>query len=177
MPGKFLREDTASQKHHRRMNTALTISRWLVFLLTAVLILVNLFTHVLQVVRYTGDGMEPGLHSGQTLVLQKTANVTEGDIIAFYYNNQVLVRRVICTGGRQIDIEEDGTVLVNSAVLEEPYLTEKSMGQCTISLPFHVQTDEVFVMGDNRAVAMDSRLEEIGPIPVERIIGKVIFKI
>lgn len=180
MSGKYLSRDAVLQtqkQQRRRANTALIISRWLVGLLTAALILVNLFTHVLQIVRYNGDGMEPNLSSGQTLVLLKTTNVSEGDIIAFYYNNQVLVRRVICLGGKQLDIETDGTVKINSAALEEPYLTEKSIGQCTISLPLHVRADTVFVMGDNRAAAMDSRLAEIGTIPEERIIGKVLFKI
>lgn len=180
MAGKYLSKDAAVQSNNqknRRMNIALMISRWLVALLAVALILVNLFTHVLQIVRYNGDGMEPNLHSGQTLVLLQTTRVSEGDIIAFYYNNQVLVRRVICCGGSQIDIREDGTVMVDSVEVEEPYLTDKSIGQCTISLPVHVQADAVFVMGDNRAAAMDSRLAEIGTISTERIIGKVIFRI
>ncbi len=146
-------------------------------LLIAGIILLNLFTHVFQIVRYNGTGMEPNLHNKQTLVIHKTQKVESGDIIAFYYNNQVLVRRVICTGGSQIMIFEDGSVQIDTSMLEEPYLDQPSMGQCNITLPYYVQNGHVFVMGDNRAVAMDSRLSEIGTVPVERIIGKVIFAI
>ena len=142
-------------------------------LLIAAILLLNLFTHVLQIVHYNGDSMEPTLHSGQILILQCTQDVAEGDVIAFYFNNQVLVRRVIAVSGSRITIEENGTVLRNGQALEEPYLAESSIGQCNISFPFHVPNGYVFVMGDNRAIAMDSRLEEIGPIYVGRIIGKV----
>ena len=121
--------------------------------------------------------MEPNLHSGQILMLYRTQEVASGDVIAFYYNNQILVRRVICTGGQQISINQEGQVSVNSQPLEEPYLETLSLGQCNISFPKMVQKDYVFVMGDNRALSMDSRLEEIGPVSVERIIGRVIFEI
>ena len=138
-------------------------------------ILLNLFTHVFAVVRYYGDGMEPTLSGGQTLVLLRTDEVDEGDVIAFYYNNKILVRRVICEGGKQISISGDGTVYVDGEVLAEPYLTAPSLGQCNLSFPHYVTPGEYFVMGDNRAVAMDSRLSELGTVPEERILGKLLF--
>jgi len=144
-------------------------------LVVVAVILVNVFTHVLLVVRYNGDGMEPALRSGQTLILRKTQSVEEGDIIAFYYNNQILIRRMICSGEKQIQIQQDGTVYINNQEIEEPYLTAKSLGQCNIVFPYYVKPGCVFVMGDNRTEAMDSRLTEIGTIPTERIIGKVLW--
>lgn len=180
MPGKFLSKEARQQMRERRrkrqMATA-AVTHWTIGLVVAAVILLNLFTHVLQIVRYNGNAMEPNLHSGQTLVILRTQEVKEGDIIAFYYNNQVLVRRVICTGGKQVSIANDGSVSINSRQLEEPYLTEKSIGLCTITFPHHVQSGYVFVMGDSRTIAMDSRLEEIGSIPEERIIGKVLLAI
>lgn len=143
-------------------------------LLVAVLLLVNLFTNVFMVVRYYGDGMDPSLSDRQLLVLLKTDKVQSGDIIAFYYNNKVLVRRVICEGGHSISMEEDGTVSVDGAVLSEPYVQTPSIGQHNISFPYHVPYGHCFVMGDNRAIAMDSRLSEIGPVPNDRILGKVL---
>ena len=180
MSGRFLDSETKQKIRRNRMRRKLavsTITQWTVGLLIVAVILLNLFTHVLQVVRYNGRGMEPNLHSGQTLLLRKTQEVEAGDMIAFYYNNQILVRRVICTGGQQISIDQEGMVSVNSMPLEESYLEEHSLGQCNLSFPYVVRKDYVFVMGDNRAVAMDSRLEEIGPVSMERIIGKVIFAI
>lgn len=152
-----------------------SLFNWIILLLIGAILLVNLFTHVLLVVRYNGSAMEPSLHSGQTLVVHRTRQVREGDIIVFYFNNQTLIRRVICTGGNQIEVEKDGSVLVNMQKLEETYVEQPSLGQCNLSFPFYVRTGSVFVMGDNRAISMDSRLEEIGPIPLDRVIGKVLF--
>lgn len=178
MSGKYLSEESKKQLNRQRRNRRMALSaamRWIIGLVAAAVILLNLFTHVVQPVRYSGSGMEPSLHGGQMLLIRKTQNVEEGDIIAFYYNNQVLVRRVICQGGKQLSIESDGTVRINSEVLEEPYVESPSIGQCNLEFPYYVQTGYVFVMGDNRAVAMDSRLAEIGCVPVDRIIGKVLF--
>lgn len=180
MAGKFLSKETQRQikKRRRFQKTAISVIRaWIIFLVVTTIILLNLFTHVFQVVRYSGNGMEPNLSSGQILLLRKTQDVEEGDIIAFYYNNQVLVRRAICRSGRQISINEDGTVLINNQPIEEDYLTEKSIGQCNIEFPYHVQDNGFFVMGDNRVIAMDSRLKEIGVVSTDRIIGKVILAI
>lgn len=151
--------------------------RVLIAVIALIALLANVFTYALSVVQYYGDGMEPELHNGEILIIAKTHNVEEGDVIAFYYNNKVLVRRVICTGGRQISIAQDGSVSVNGEPLEEPYVENKSMGQCDLSFPFTVPMNNVFVMGDNRTIAMDSRLEAIGTISTDRIIGKVIFAI
>ena len=180
MPGKFLSEETKQkmQTHRRFRKTAVSMIReWIIFLVVTTIILLNLFTHVFQIVRYSGNGMEPNLRNGQVLLLRKTQDVEEGDIIAFYYNNQVLVRRAICRSGKQITIREDGTLLINNNPIEEDYLTEKSIGQCNIEFPYHVQDNGFFVMGDNRVIAMDSRLKEIGVVPRDRIIGKVLFAI
>lgn len=178
--GRFLDGEEKQKIRRSRMRRKLaasTVTQALTGLIIAAVILLNLFTHVLQVVRYNGRGMEPSLRSGQTLMLHRTQEVEAGDIIAFYYNNQILVRRVICTGGQQISISQEGQVSVNSQLLEEPYLKERSLGQCNLSFPYMIQKDHVFVMGDNRAMAMDSRLQEIGPVSIERIIGKVLFAI
>lgn len=144
-------------------------------LLVVLLLLLNVLTRVISVVRYYGDGMAPTLESGQLLVIDRLGDVSEGDVIAFYYNNRVLVRRVIGTGGKTLSISENGTVSLNGETLEEPYVAERSRGQCDISFPYSIPYDHVFVMGDARSVSMDSRLRAIGTIPTENIIGKVIL--
>ena len=151
-----------------------TVLRLAAVLLVVVLLLANLFTHVFMVVRYYGDGMEPSLSDRQLLVLLKTDKVESGDIIAFYYNNKVLVRRVICEGGHSIALEGNGTVSIDGTVLDEPYVSSPSAGQYNITFPHHVPYGHYFVMGDNRAIAMDSRLSEIGTVPADRILGKVL---
>lgn len=168
-PGK-----RARAPRHPYLNTVMLL---VAALLLVAVILVNLLTHVLPVVRYNGSGMEPNLHTGQLLVLLKTQKVEQGDVIAFYYNNKILVRRVISTGAQQLSIAEDGTVSLNGTVLEEPYVDDLSMGQCNLTFPYYVPPDHVFVMGDKRDTAMDSRLEEIGPISTDRILGKILLTI
>ena len=75
---------------------------------------------------------------GEILVSTKTSDFEDGDIVAFYYNNKILVKRVICGAGDWFNITEDGTVSVNDQVLDEPYITEKSLGTCDIELPYQV---------------------------------------
>lgn len=147
----------------------------LVAIVVAAAIFLNLFTHVLPMVRYYGDGMEPSLSGGQTLLLLKTGRVSQGDIVAFYYNNSIIVRRVIATEGSQVIVEEDGTVLVNGTPLDEPYVAERSIGQSNQTYPVYVPSGQLFVMGDNRPIAMDSRLSEIGLISTDRVLGKLLL--
>ena len=168
----------AGKKEKKKGNKKQVLShlwKWIVVAVVLAVLLLNIFTHIFQIVNYNGTGMEPELQGGQTLVIRKTQKVEEGDVIAFYYNNQILVRRVICEGGKEIEISEQGQVSIGGKPLSEPYVKEFTRGQCDISFPYHVKNGTVFVMGDNRLEAMDSRLSDIGTIPVERIIGKVIF--
>lgn len=144
-------------------------------ILLVAVILLNLFTHVFAVVRFYGDGMEPTLKNHQLLVVLRTEAADPGDIVAFYYNNKALVRRVIAEDGQQVTVNEDGSVLVNHVLREEPYVEKLSVGQCNLTFPYTVPLEQYFVMGDNRETAMDSRLKEIGTVTKERLIGKVII--
>lgn len=168
----------------KRMQAAPSYGKTMVLIaggaLALILVLINLFSFTFSVVQYYGDGMEPTLQNRQILLIRKTdgsAKIEEGDIVAFYYNNNVLVRRVICTGGSILSIDDTGAVTVDGTLLEESYLSSASVGQCNISFPYNVPVGQYFVMGDNRAIAMDSRLSEIGTISGERILGKVILAI
>lgn len=152
-----------------------TMVKTLVIIVIAASLLLNLFTYVTPVVRYFGDSMTPNLKDGQILVVNKMADIKNGDIIAFYYNNSVLVRRVIATENQQVSIDVFGTVTVNGEVLDETYVDSQTLGQCNLDFPYTVPPNCYFVLGDNRAVAMDSRLEEIGPVAEDRLIGKVMF--
>ena len=168
------RKNAKAIQHSSYKKNVLKVVMVLVVTLT---VLLNIFTHVFAVVQYFGNGMEPSLKNGQTLVMRRTEKVKEGDIVAFYYNNQLLVRRVICEGGKQISIGKDGSVEINNALLEESYVEDPSIGQCNITFPHTVAPNSYFVMGDNREIAMDSRLKEIGSISEDRILGKLLFAI
>lgn len=145
--------------------------------LVAVSLLLNLFTFIMPVVKYYGNSMSPTLDDGQILVVNKMAAVEAGDVIAFYYNNKVIVRRVVATGNQQVSIDVFGTVSVNGKALDEPYVSNKTLGQCNLDFPYSVPAKAYFVLGDNRDVAMDSRLSEIGVVTEDRLIGKVVFSL
>ncbi len=119
--------------------------------------------------------MEPSLSDNQYILIYKTSKVDNGDVIAFYYNNKVLVRRVAATAGEQVYIDVFGNVSVNGAEIDEPYVSNKTLGQCDVDFPYNVPANSVFVLGDNRETSMDSRLKDIGTVSNDRIIGKVIL--
>ncbi len=150
-----------------------TVSSLLVVAAIAVLISM-LF---LPVLRVTGSSMTPTMQNDELIICSKRSNFKSGDIVAFYYNNKILLKRVIATAGDVINITEDGTVFVNGQALDEPYVNEKAFGECDIELPYQVPDNRIFVMGDHRSVSVDSRSTAVGCIADENVIGKVIFRI
>ncbi|WP_301007304.1 signal peptidase I [Faecalibaculum rodentium] len=131
----------------------------------------------LPVLRIYGNSMTPTLSEGNIVATVKTTEFQPGDVIAFYYNNKLLVKRVIAGPGDWVDIADDGTVYVNGKELEEPYLEEKARGETNIDYPYQVPEDRWFVMGDHRSVSLDSRTMAIGPIAEEQIVGKLIWRL
>lgn len=154
-----------------------TTVKIVVIVIVAVSLLLNLFTFVMPVVKYYGTSMSPTLEDEQILIVSKLSEIENGDIVAFYYNNKVLVRRVIASGSEQLTIDLFGTVSVNGQELSEPYAENKTLGQSNLSFPYSVPSNSYFVMGDNREAAMDSRLSEIGTVTKDRLIGKVVFSV
>ena len=150
-----------------------TISSLIV--VAAVAVLVSML--FLPVLRVTGPSMAPTMLNDELIICNKRSNFETGDIVAFYFNNKILLKRVIGISGDIIDISEDGTVYVNGEALNEPYVSEKALGECDIELPYQVPENRIFVMGDHRAVSVDSRSTSIGCIADEYVIGKVIMRV
>ena len=146
-------------------------------LITVAAVSILVATLWLPVLQIYGSSMTPTLQDGEIIFSVKTSEFEPGEIVAFYYNNKILVKRVICGPGDWIDIDEDGTVYVNEVRLEEPYLTDKTLGDCNIDLPFQVPDGKVFVMGDHRSTSVDSRNTAVGCVAQEQIVGKIIFRI
>ncbi len=134
-------------------------------------------TLVLPVLRVTGTSMTPTLLNDDLVVCRKIGDFKTGDVIAFYYNNKILLKRVIAVAGDIVDITEDGVVYVNGEKLDEPYVNELALGECDISLPYQVPDERIFVMGDHRATSVDSRSSVVGCIAEESVVGKVILRI
>lgn len=163
---------TAYQKRFRRMVRS-TVSTLIVVAAAAVLIS-NL---VLPILRIYGTSMMPALTDGDIVAAVRSGSYERGDVIAFYYNNKILVKRVVGLPGEWVDIDADGNVSINGEPLDEPYLEEKAPGECDIELPYQVSDGRYFVMGDHRSVSSDSRSSEVGCVPEEQIIGKLIFRL
>lgn len=131
----------------------------------------------LPVLRVTGTSMTPTLQNDELVVCRKRGSFEKGDVIAFYYNNKILLKRVIAVAGDIVDIKEDGTVLVNGKEIDEPYVDEKALGECDITLPYQVPDERVFVMGDHRSTSVDSRTKRIGCVAEESVVGRVVLRI
>lgn len=146
----------------------------LIVVATFAVLIVVLF---LPILRIYGKSMHGTLDSGDIVLSVKSSDFDTGDVVAFYYNNNILVKRVIAEAGDWVDMDDDGTVYVNEVKLVEPYITEKAYGETDITFPYQVPENRIFVMGDNREVSIDSRNTSIGTVSDEQIVGRLIFKI
>lgn len=162
-------------KYQSRFRIALKNTVFSLITVAAIAILVA--TLWLPILEIYGTSMNPTLNDGQIIVTMKTSHFEYGDIIAFYYNNQVLVKRVIAKEGQWIDIDENGNVYVDKIPLEEPFVSDKALGNTDIELPYQVPDGKIFVMGDHRSTSIDSRNSAVGCVSQEQIVGKIILRI
>lgn len=168
-----LEQELKRENYRRRYNRVLRSTIYTLVTVAAVAVLVA--TLFLPVLRIYGTSMTPTMTDGDIVVSVKQGSFERGDIIAFWFNNKILVKRVIALPGEWADIDEDGNVSVNGEPLDEPYLTEKDLGECDIELPYQVPDGRIFVMGDHRSTSSDSRNSAVGCVAEEQIVGKLVF--
>ncbi|WP_125141773.1 signal peptidase I [Clostridium transplantifaecale] len=145
-------------------------------LVTVAAIAVLVATMFMPVLQVCGSSMEPTLENGELVLSLKNGKFRRGEVVAFYYNNKILLKRVIGVPGDQIVVKDDGTVLVNGTALDEPYVTDKGLGECDLEFPYQVPDNRIFVMGDHRQTSIDSRSSTIGCVSEELIVGKVVLR-
>lgn len=150
-----------------------TVSVLVVVAAVAVLV-ATLFLPILQI---SGDSMSPTLEHDEIVVLLKTKEFDCGDLIGFYYQGKILLKRVIALPEDEVAIDTEGNVYVNGELLEEPYVTDKALGDCDLEFPYNVPGTGYFVLGDQRSNSVDSRNSVIGSISREDIIGKVFVRV
>ncbi len=166
-----LKRTRYTRRYHSTLRT--TIFSLLIVAAMAVVIAVLL----LPVLQIGGNSMETTLSDGNMVISLNDGKYRVGDVIAFYHNNLILIKRVIAVSGDWVDISEEGAVSVNGAPLEEPYVAEKALGECNITLPYQVPQGKCFVMGDHRATSIDSRNTAVGCISDDVVIGKLVLRI
>ena len=170
-----LEDELKRVKYKSRYRTVLRSTVYTLITVAAIAVLVaTLWLPVLQIY---GSSMTPTLRDGEIVLSVKTSDLKPGDIVAFYYNNKILIKRVICGPADWVDIDETGTVSVNNQVLEEPYLEDKALGETDITLPYQVPDGRVFVMGDHRSTSVDSRNTAVGCVAQEQIVGRIVFRV
>ncbi|MCR5162270.1 MAG: signal peptidase I [Lachnospiraceae bacterium] len=172
---KQLQEELERVRYRKSYASVLRSTIYTLITVAAIAVLVAVL--FLPVLRIYGTSMSPSLNEGDIVVSLKGNDFKTGDVVAFYYNNKILVKRVMAMAGDWINIDENGVVYVNNEEIDEPYITEKALGECNIKLPYQVPESRIFVMGDNRATSVDSRNTSVGCVAEEQIVGKIRFRV
>ena len=170
-----LKEELDRERYKARYNRVLRSTVYSLIVVAAVAVLVA--TIWLPVLQIYGSSMTPTVDEGDIVVSVKGTDFEPGDLVAFYLGNKILVKRCIAGPGSWVNIDKDGNVYVDGSMLDEPYLTEKSMGDCNIVFPYQVPDNRYFCLGDHRATSVDSRNSTVGCVSEEQIVGRIVFRV
>lgn len=172
---KQLKDELARVRYRSRYHRVLRSTVYTLVVVAAIAILVaTLWLPVLQIY---GSSMTPTLEEGDVVVSLKGSALEQGDLVAFYLGNKILVKRCIALPGQWVDLDESGNVYVDGVLLAEPYVTDPSFGDANIEFPYQVPDNRYFCMGDHRSTSVDSRHTEVGCVSEEQIAGKIVFRI
>ncbi len=170
-----LEAELERERYRKRYANVLRSTAFSLVVVAAIAVLIAVL--LLPVLQISGTSMTDSLQDEDIVVALNSSGYETGDIIAFYYNNNILVKRVIAAAGDWVDIDKDGNVYVNDELLDEPYVTDKALGDCNITLPYQVPDGRCFVMGDHRATSIDSRNTAVGCVSNDMVIGKILIRV
>ena len=172
---QLLEQELEREKYKNRFLK--TLRNTVFTLVTVAAVAVLIATIWMPVLQIYGNSMTPMLNDGEIVMSLKTSKISKGEVIAFYYNNKILIKRVIGNSGDWIRVTDNGDVYVNDVLLDEPYVSDKALGDSNIEYPYQVPEGKVFVMGDHRSVSVDSRNMSVGCVSQEQIVGRLLFKL
>ncbi len=170
-----LNEELKRLKQQQRFHSVFRSTIFTLVVVASIAVLIA--TLWMPVLRIYGVSMNPSLEDGNVVISVKESKFDPGEVVAFYYNNKILVKRAVARAGDWVDIDDSGNVYVNNVLLNEPYIKEKALGDCNIELPYQVPEGRIFVIGDNREVSIDSRNTAVGCVAEEQIVGKLIYRV
>ena len=165
------------RRERYKRSFAFTLRNTIYMLITVAAVAVLVAVLLMPVLQIYGTSMAPTLNEGEIVLSVKSGEFKTGDIMACYYNKNILVKRVIAQPGDWVDITEDGTVYVNNVMLDEPYLIDKAYGETNIKFPYQVPESRIFVLGDHRSVSIDSRNTAVGCVASEQIVGRIVYRV
>ena len=170
-----LKKELREVRHKKQYGRVLRSTVYVLLISAACAVLVaTIFFPILQIY---GSSMEPTLSENEIVIALKTTEFEQGELVAFYVGNKILVKRFIAGPGQWIDIDEEGNVYVDGELLDEPYIKEKALGSCNIELPYQVPENKYFVLGDHRETSVDSRNTAVGCIDDDDIVGRLVFRV
>lgn len=170
-----LRTELRRVNYKTRYRQVLRSTVYTLIVVAAVAVLVaTIWMPVLQIY---GTSMAPTLDEGEIVISVKGTDFEAGDLVCFYIGNKLLVKRYIAGPGQWVDIDAEGNVSVDGQLLEEPYISQKALGDCNIELPYQVPENRIFCLGDHRETSVDSRNTAVGCIADEQIVGKIVFRV
>ncbi len=179
-----LRRTKKAVKTGETKNIKVELFEWLETIALSLVGVVLIFTFLFRIVGIEGDSMLDTLQNGDHLIVFGFFYQPEvGDIVVISNPNkanQPLVRRIIAMGGQTVDISaQSGEVSVDGEIIDEPYIKDLAtlLPISSVTFPYTVPEGTVFVMGDNRINAVDSRNRSLGAIDRRYILGKAIFRL
>ena len=172
---ELLEEELKKERYKNNYGRVLKSTVFSLLVVAAVAVIVAVL--LMPVLQISGTSMTDTLEDGDIVIALNSTKYETGDVIAFYFNNSILIKRVIATAGDWVDIDEDGNVYVNGELLDEPYVSEKAIGDCNIALPYQVPDGKCFLMGDHRATSIDSRNTAVGCIGDDMVVGRLLVRV